>query len=558
MTAFPTYSTGTVSVAANATAIVGVGMDWTTKAVPGDTIQVTGFAPVKTIDVTDATHLAIAAWPFGTVAAGTTYTLFLDSPSRSGVTRTMQNVDTLIAAINSNGFYVAVPPTAAAPDPSLGEENQYAIQAGTGKIWQRIGGAWVFVDALKGFGSFSAWSSTTAYTERDVASLNGTTYVCILANTNQTPPNATYWMVLAAKGDTGATGATGPVALKPVAAWVTATAYIIGPPASFVSQAGSSYECLVAHTSGTFATDLAAGKWGVVASKGVDGSGIGDMLKSDNLAGLANVGTARTNLGATTIGNAVFTAADAPTARSVVGVPGQNIIINGDFRVNQAGYVSAATLAAGAYGHDQWKAGASGGNYSFTQLKSSTQITIASGKSLIQPIEDANVIGGSYVLSWAGTAQARAGVNTLTPSGTFVSSPLLITGQTAGTVMSVEFSAGTLGTVKLESGTVATPFIMRPITEEMLMCRRYLQFTAVYNRFAATGTANNDATGVFSPSFRVAPTLAIVAAGIRANIVGANVDFGDANYGSFRHEIASGGPGDAFAIGDIVRADARL
>ena len=50
-----------------------------------------------------------------------------------------------------------------------------------------------------------------------------------------------------------------------------------------------------------------------------------------------------------------------------------------------------------------------GGNYTFTQLKSSTQITIASGKSLIQPIEDVNVVGGSYVLSWTGTAQARAG-----------------------------------------------------------------------------------------------------------------------------------------------------
>ena len=64
-----------------------------------------------------------------------------------------------------------------------------------------------------------------------------------------------------------------------------------------------------------------------------------------------------------------------------------NAIINSDFRINQGGYVSAAVLAAGSYGHDQWKAGASGGDYSFTQLKSSTSITIAAGKSSIQPIE---------------------------------------------------------------------------------------------------------------------------------------------------------------------------
>jgi hypothetical protein len=156
-----------------------------------------------------------------------------------------------------------------------------------------------------------------------------------------------------------------------------------------------------------------------------------------------------------------------------------NVVINGDFRINQTGYVSAAVLAAAAYGHDQWKAGAAGGDYSFTQLKSSTQITIASGKSLIQPIEDVNVAGGSYVLTWTGTAQARAGVNTLTPSGSYAASPLLISGQTAGTVMSVEFNAGTLGTVKLESGSLATPFVMRPLDQELLMCQRYFEQIAM-------------------------------------------------------------------------------
>ena len=61
--------------------------------------------------------------------------------------------------------------------------------------------------------------------------------------------------------------------------------------------------------------------------------------------------------------------------------------------------------------------------------------------------------GGSYVLSWTGTAQARAGVNTLTPSGSYAASPLLIEGPDCGRrVMSIEFNTGTLGTVKLEPG----------------------------------------------------------------------------------------------------------
>ena len=43
-----------------------------------------------------------------------------------------------------------------------------------------------------------------------------------------------------------------------VTAWATSTAYVVG---NFVTNSGTTYYCIVAHTSGTFATDLAAGKW---------------------------------------------------------------------------------------------------------------------------------------------------------------------------------------------------------------------------------------------------------------------------------------------------------
>jgi|SRR5687768_4024575 len=45
--------------------------------------------------------------------------------------------------------------------------------------------------------------------------------------------------------------------------WITATAYTVGDT---VENSNSSYICIEAHTSGTFATDLSAGKWQVVAS----------------------------------------------------------------------------------------------------------------------------------------------------------------------------------------------------------------------------------------------------------------------------------------------------
>lgn len=96
--------------------------------------------------------------------------------------------------------------------------------------------------------------------------------------------------------------------------WQAATAYGV---ADLVSQGGSSYICVVAHTSGTFATDLAAVKWQIYAAQGAAGGG--DMLKADNLSGLANTTTAQTNLGGTVIGRGVFTAADAVAAQTAIG-----------------------------------------------------------------------------------------------------------------------------------------------------------------------------------------------------------------------------------------------
>jgi hypothetical protein len=51
------------------------------------------------------------------------------------------------------------------------------------------------------------------------------------------------------------------------------------------------------------------------------------LTKSGNLSGLANTGTAQTNLGATTVGAAVFTASSAGAARFVLGVGVPDVII---------------------------------------------------------------------------------------------------------------------------------------------------------------------------------------------------------------------------------------
>ncbi|MCJ7669574.1 MAG: hypothetical protein MUO61_03535 [Dehalococcoidia bacterium] len=208
---------------------------------------------------------------------------------------------------------------------------------------------------------------------------------------------------------------------------------------------------------------------------------------------------------------AEFEAVDSHEGRFV-----KNEIINGGFTINQRVYVSAATLAATVYGHDRWKAGAGGGDYSFTQLASPTTITIAANKTLIQVVEDKNVYGGTYVLSWTGTCQARYAINSATPAGAYASSPIIITGQTAGTTMSVEFgngaASGTLGLVQLELGSVATPFELRPYQQELGLCQRYyLRITNTSGlEWPMAGfffsTTQGQVYYVFPTTMRIAPT----------------------------------------------------
>jgi len=220
----------------------------------------------------------------------------------------------------------------------------------------------------------------------------------------------------------------------------------------------------------------------------------------------------------------------------------KNLLIDAGFTINQRGYVSAATLASGAYGHDRWKAGASGGDYSFTQLASNTQITIASGKSLIQVVEDKNVSGTSYVLSWTGTAQARYAVNSATPAGSYAASPIVITGQTAGTTMSVEFNTGTLSKPQLELGAVATSFDQRAYSQELAMCQRYYQniICSSNDNGASAATKAYYSPAPYQCKMRVAPTSTFTALeALRVTSVAFTNIY---NIGATYTVVASGGP----------------
>lgn len=60
--------------------------------------------------------------------------------------------------------------------------------------------------------SRGAWATSTAYIIGDIVSYSGSSYTCILGHTSSgsnTPPNATYWTVLAEVGDPGEPGEPG-------------------------------------------------------------------------------------------------------------------------------------------------------------------------------------------------------------------------------------------------------------------------------------------------------------------------------------------------------------
>ena len=180
---------------------------------------------------------------------------------------------------------------------------------------------------------------------------------------------------------------------------------------------------------------------------------------------------------------------------------GKNLIINGNMAINQRGVTGTVSLSAGAYGHDRFKAGASGATYTFATTANVTTITITAG-SLQQVVEGLNIQSGTHTLSWTGTAQGKIDAGSYSASG--------VTGTlTGGTNATVEFNTGTLTNVQLEEGTTATPFEHLQYGQQLALCLRYLPVVQATN-YVATGmcfSATNARCSVqFPVPSRVSPT----------------------------------------------------
>jgi hypothetical protein len=319
MSALPSYSTGTVSVNAGDTTIVGVGTIWSgVNARPGDDIVIAGHTVIVQ-DVVDETHIAIDAWPYSNVAGGAAYKLVHRSPLRFAGGQAMADVSALVAALNTDGFYVFVGPSLSVPDPSYGNDGQYAFQPDTGKLWLKTGGAWSFQGVHKPFGTPAPYDNAHTYSLMDVATSGGSSYVWINSTpgSGHAPPNATYWAVLASVGGAGPQGSGYGGSSTSSVAIGTATgtrAFDMGTATTYAYQIGDYVRAKSAANGANFVEGFVLSYAGGVVTVGVmkvGGSGTftdwnmslvgmpgaGDMQSTNNLSDVANKAIARKNLG---------------------------------------------------------------------------------------------------------------------------------------------------------------------------------------------------------------------------------------------------------------------
>ena len=206
-----------------------------------------------------------------------------------------------------------------------------------------------------------------------------------------------------------------------------------------------------------------------------------------------------------------------PAAAPIVGdgtasISFRNRLINGNFAVNQLPVAGTVTLAAGVYGHDGWKAGASCATYTFAASGIDTVITITAG-SLIQIIEAKNIEGGIYTLSQTGAAQARIAINGAVTSGAYAAGTLASATATANQSITVEFTTGTISLTQLEAGVIVSRFERLDSGRQLQQCQRYYeQGTSRYDGTATSGVAQS--TPVFYKATKyIGPTVIFVNAG---------------------------------------------
>lgn len=184
----------------------------------------------------------------------------------------------------------------------------------------------------------------------------------------------------------------------------------------------------------------------------------------------------------------------------------KNRLINGNFAINQRAYVSGTnTTVANQYTLDRWRVVTSGQNVTWVASGAGSQITAPAG-GIEQVIEAMNIEGGTYCLSWTGTATATVNGVAIANGGT-VALP-------SNANATVRFSGGTVAQAQLERALSPTPFDQRPFGVELILCQRYYESgTASWMASQVSSTSNGNTFAyymcqvAFKVEKRAAPTI---------------------------------------------------
>lgn len=319
-------------------------------------------------------------------------------------------------------------------------------------------------------------------------------------------------------------------------AWVTATAYALK---DYVTNGGNGYVCIVAHTGGTFDTDLAAGKWALVSTIGATGP-----------QGVQGA-----------------TGATGPVVPMY-----RNRFINGDFAIDQrlvGGTYVLVSAGTTQYVVDRWYAGAhdsSGGSFFFNQASpgsgqnkfsaffqggSSTNLTTVFGQKIesanCSDLNNQNVCVSATIYSsfatqvtWSAYRAGSAdnwGSRVLIATGTIniTASPANYNftfncGLSASNGVGIEFTTGPILTVastlnyenlQFELGTTPTAFERRLRGPELLMCQRH----CLVRRATAAGQLNIAGARFTTPIEKYADRFPVEMFKAPALTFSANADF---------------------------------
>lgn len=147
------------------------------------------------------------------------------------------------------------------------------------------------------------------------------------------------------------------------------------------------------------------------------------------------------------------------------GAGSSNLLINSRGQINQRAYASGTpTGAANQYTVDRWRVVTSGQNLSWVESEGTKTFTAPAG-GVEQVIEGANIITGTHVISFTGTATCEIDGVPKVSGDTVV--------LTGGSNATVRFLGGTFSLPQLEPGTTPTSFEGRPIGQELILCQRY-------------------------------------------------------------------------------------